>query len=285
MNSANNNTPQADEIIDSFFEIIDDKLLQVDELLNEYQLNIDLTAARKTVQTAGESVSRSLQKLLHSPDSLADRVKEFLFAVVHGILSLISASKKQTTPGQPHVADEDLPFVEDEPTAEEVRRKTAQDSLFDPDKDIRIPFSGDETVDSVVAYQLKQISFVEDCAVTIYSSHPDTAKQLVQICREHRCILYALARRPETLPKLQKFFGYYVPTLKKFTSAFVDVSRQVQSANVENAEKTMQQLKEAFVSLEQAFHKKTDELYGVVELDISSDISVLDAMLRKDGLI
>lgn len=257
-----------DETVDAFFAGIDKTLEHVNEVLQNAQVNVDLSGARASVKNAGENVSRSVHKARRSPVPQGQSFLAALFSVVSRLFALLSGAKKHA-PTQT-VADEDLPFAEDN---------------LPHEAELLIPLSGNETVDAVVAFQLSQIAFAEDCATQLFRPAPKVAMQIEDICRVHRCILYALARRPELLAKLQKFFGYYVPTFKKFCLAYMDLHRQTQAADAPNARKTMAELEEAFVSLEQAFRKKADSLYGVVELDISSDISVLDAMLRKDGLV
>lgn len=268
-----NPTPeqQTDDRVNAFFAGIDKTLAHVDRLLQDADVHVDLSAARTSVKNAGENVSRSVRKVKTAPVPAGQGIATVLIAFVKRFFASLFGTKKQTPPPSSQVRDEDLPFVEDD-------TKTAEPEL-------QIPLSGDATVDSVVSFQLTQIAFVEDCATLLFRQHPKTAMQLEEICRVHRCILYALARRPEVLPKLQRFFGYYVPTLKKFCVAYADLSRQTNTAANADAEKTMRELETAFASLEQAFRKKVDELYGAVELDISSDLSVLDAMLRKDGLV
>lgn len=258
-----------DSKVDAFFESLDKTLEQVNKALLNAQLDTDLSGVRASVKNAGENVSRSVHYAKQGSARNGQSFLGALFSILSRIFSALFGDK-QHTKSQPDIADEDLPFAEDDMPPQE--------------PELLIPFSGDSTVDAVVRFQLSQIAFAEECAAQICLPHAQTYAQIREICRTHRCILYALARRPAFLPKLQKFFGYYVPTFKKFCAAYADLSRQTQAADAPNARKTMAELEEAFVSLGQAFHKKADSLYGAVELDISSDISVLEAMLRKDGL-
>ncbi len=266
-----NNTPSSDARVDAVFEGIDRTLERVSSVLRENKVNIDLSSARESVRNAGQTVSQTVHKAKTAPVAAGQSPLQVLLAGVKRFLFSLFGNKKQRTPPQPRVADEDLPFVEEEPQ-------------HTHEKELHIPPSGDATVDSVVQFQLSQLQFTEDCATQLYRRHAATAVMLEDICRLHRCILFALARCPDLLPKLQKFFGYYIPTLQKFCAAYLDLSKQTAAASNPTAEKTMREIEEAFASLQTAFRKKTDELYGAVELDIASDISVLDAMLRKDGL-
>ena len=259
----------SDARIDAFFDGIDKTLEQVTAALQEANMDVDLSSARKSVREAGKTVSQSVHRIKSTPMAAGQGVLSMLLSFIKRLLSALFGARRPIAP--PPIADEDLPFVEDE-------------RPLRSEPDLQIPTSGDETVDSVLQFQQTQIAVVEDCATVLFRQRPQTAMQLEEICRIYRCILYALARRPEVLPKLQRFFGYYVPTLKKFCAAYVELTGQAQTTAAPTAEKTMHELESAFASLEQAFRKKVDELYGAVELDISSDISVLEAMLQKDGL-
>lgn len=266
------NDKNTDSKVDAFFESIDKTIEQVNIALQNAQVDIDLSQARSDLRNAGKNVSRTVHFAKKSSENGG---QGFLGTVISAILRILNSlfGTKPNTQQSP-LSDEDLPFVEEDTPSPPPR-----------EPELQIPLSGDSTVDAVIRFQLSQIAFAEECAAQICLPHPQTYAQIREICRTHRCILYALAKKPDILPKLQKFFGYYVPTLKKFSVAYVDLSRQTQAADSPNARKTMAELEEAFVSLGQAFHKKADSLYGAVELDISSDISVLEAMLRKDGLV
>ncbi len=257
--------------VDAFFEGIDKTLAQVDEALRIAGINVDLSAARTGVRNAGESVSRSVNEAKNNPVPAGQSFAQLLTEVIRRFLVFLFGNKKDRPAPQPNVADEDLPFVEDTPAA--------------TSNELQIPPSGDETVDAVIVFQQSQIAEVENCATFVMRDSLNVAIQLENICRVHRCLLYALAKRPEFLPKLQRFFGYYVPTLLKFCNAYCDLLQQNRTSASVSAQNTMAELETAFASLEQAFRKKADELYGAVHLDISSDISVLDAILRRDGLV
>ena len=270
MDSDYTNNSYTDSGVDAFFAGLDQTLAHVDSVLREAGVNVDFTAARSGVRNAGQTVSQSVHKAKSTPMPAGQTLGQLLTELIKRILSALLGSRRVQSAPQPNVADEDLPFVDD--------------SQPPMQHELHIPPSGDADVDAVIRFQQTQIAFVENCATVLMRDKPKTALQLEDICRVWNCLLYALARRTEFLPKVQRFFGYYVPTLCKFCSAYIDLVRQLQNTPTSTAEKTAAELEEAFASLEQAFHKKVDELYGAVELDISSDISVLDAMLHKDGL-
>ena len=58
-------------------------------------------------------------------------------------------------------------------------------------------------------------------------------------------------------------------------------AQPVQGENIQNSKR---EIEATLDTLDQAFQKLLDELYQETAMDISSDISVLNAMLAREGL-
>ena len=87
---------------------------------------------------------------------------------------------------------------------------------------------------------------------------------------------------PEIIPDLKKLMDYYLPMTVKLLTAYADMDAQpVQGENIQNSKR---EIEATLDTLDQAFRKLLDELYQETALDISSDISVLNAMLAREGL-
>ena len=87
---------------------------------------------------------------------------------------------------------------------------------------------------------------------------------------------------PEIIPDLKKLMDYYLPMTVKLLTAYADMDAQpVQGENIQNSKR---EIEATLDTLDQAFQKLLDELYQETALDISSDISVLNAMLAREGL-
>lgn len=96
-------------------------------------------------------------------------------------------------------------------------------------------------------------------------------------------IFRTVADQPGKAPQIRRFMDYYLPTtLKMLTSYRKMDERQVQG---EQAKATRKQIEDAMDVVLQAFNKQLDTLYQDDMLDISTDIDVLETMLRQDGLI
>ena len=53
---------------------------------------------------------------------------------------------------------------------------------------------------------------------------------------------------------------------------------------VDNIQKSIREIKESLDTIHQALEKLFDEMFQNVAMDISSDIQVLEVMLKQDGL-
>ena len=100
----------------------------------------------------------------------------------------------------------------------------------------------------------------------------DSANKIVEYCELH----------PDQKHDSDRFLGYFLPTLKKFTGMYVTLCRQ--GIEGENITGTMREIEYAFRSMEEGFRKQLDSLFSEEALDISTDVSVLNALLKKEGL-
>lgn len=88
--------------------------------------------------------------------------------------------------------------------------------------------------------------------------------------------------KPEKLPQIHKFMDYYLPTSLKLLKAY----EQAGNAGVEgeNIKATMRGVEGMMRNVVAAFEKMLDALFGDVALDISTDITVLETMMAREGL-
>ena len=88
---------------------------------------------------------------------------------------------------------------------------------------------------------------------------------------------------PKKLPQIRKFMNYYLPTTLKLLNAYDRMSDQGVSG--ENISGTMKRVEDMMATIVQAFEKQLDSLFGAEALDISTDITVLDNMMAREGLV
>ena len=83
-------------------------------------------------------------------------------------------------------------------------------------------------------------------------------------------IFRQVQKDPTQLPQIRKFMSYYLPTTLKLLRAYDDMSHQ-----------GVQGMMGTIVT---AFERQLDSLFGDQALDISTDITVLDNMMAREGL-
>lgn len=87
---------------------------------------------------------------------------------------------------------------------------------------------------------------------------------------------------PKKLPQIRRFMDYYLPTTLKLLNAYDRAS----SAGIsgENVDTTIRRVEGMMHTIVSAFEKQLDALYGSEALDISTDITVLENMMAREGL-
>lgn len=91
-----------------------------------------------------------------------------------------------------------------------------------------------------------------------------------------------VARNPEKASQIRKFMNYYLPTTLKLLHTYAEVSSQ--GVRGKNITATMSKIETIMDTIVTAFEKQLDNLFGADALDISTDITVLEGMLQREGL-
>ena len=95
-------------------------------------------------------------------------------------------------------------------------------------------------------------------------------------------IFQQVKAEPGKLPQIRKFMDYYLPTTLKLLNAYDRMSGAGVSG--ENIDSTMEKVEKMMGTIVTAFEKQLDSLFGSEALDISTDISVLETMMAREGL-
>lgn len=91
-----------------------------------------------------------------------------------------------------------------------------------------------------------------------------------------------IEEHPEKAPRIRKFMNYYLPTTLKLLESYYRMSKQgVAGVNIQG---TMDSVRYIMGTIVAAFEKQLDNLFGDVALDISTDVTVLENMLKQEGL-
>ena len=88
---------------------------------------------------------------------------------------------------------------------------------------------------------------------------------------------------PSRLPQISRFMDYYLPTTLKILNAYDRMGSQGVSG--ENISGTMGRVESMMGTIVQAFEKQLDALFGAEAMDISTDITVLENLMQREGLV
>lgn len=87
---------------------------------------------------------------------------------------------------------------------------------------------------------------------------------------------------PDKLPQMRKFMDYYLPTSLKLLNTYAELDRQgIEGDNITESKRRIEQTMDTLVK---AFENQLDRLFASDALDVSTDIDVMQNMLRADGL-
>ncbi len=87
---------------------------------------------------------------------------------------------------------------------------------------------------------------------------------------------------PDKLPQMRKFMDYYLPTSLKLLNTYAELDNQ--GVEGENISESKRRIELTMDTLVKAFENQLDRLFASDALDVSTDIDVMQNMLRADGL-
>lgn len=114
---------------------------------------------------------------------------------------------------------------------------------------------------------------------------PDEAlsESIERIERTSGGIFNFVAENPDRAAQIRKFMSYYLPTTMKLLDSYQRLSSQVVKG--ETITSTMQDIERMLYTVAGAFEKQLDSLFSEEAMDISTDISVFETMLRQEGYV
>lgn len=94
-------------------------------------------------------------------------------------------------------------------------------------------------------------------------------------------IFESVKKHPEQKKEMDKFMDYYMPTTLKLVNAYREFD--VLEVKGENITKAMGEIENTLDTISLAFEKLLDDLFQDAAFDVSTDISVLQMMLEREG--
>lgn len=162
---------------------------------------------------------------------------------------------------------------------EKARQRAAEEAKKKQEDANRIPLTGDKAADQVITTGQDMLATIrrENAAI------PDQELTSLMDNLEIKCdqILRTVSESPSKAPQVRKFMNYYLPTTLKMLANY----RTMQERGVSYGE--MKEARETTIRgmnlILTACQKQIDNLHRDNMLDISTDIDVLEQMLKRDG--
>lgn len=111
---------------------------------------------------------------------------------------------------------------------------------------------------------------------------PAISEQIDRLESTTKKIIARVVEKPEKLPQIRRFLNYYLPTTLKLLNAYDRAdSTGISGDNVDGTKGKVQDIMGTIVT---AFDKQLDALFGDEALDISTDITVMEQMLAREGI-
>lgn len=138
---------------------------------------------------------------------------------------------------------------------------------------------GNEEADNVITQgqeALKQIRAANDAI-----SDPELTRKMYLL--EEKCfqMFKTVSEKPDQAFQIRKFMNYYLPTTLKMLKSYQVMQERGISAS--ELAKHRQSLNRGLDMVNTACQKQLDNLFRDTMLDVSTDIDVLEQMLRRDG--
>ena len=149
--------------------------------------------------------------------------------------------------------------LEKEKQAEEQKEKTPMDLLIQKGNEYigQVRAANDAIPGVVISEKLDRLEVV--------------MKKIFEAVKEH----------PEQIKEMDRFMEYYLPTTLKLVNAYKDFDAL--TIKGENVKSSMEEIENTIDTINHAFEQLLDDLFQDTAFDISSDISVLQTMLAKEG--
>lgn len=154
-----------------------------------------------------------------------------------------------------------------------------QDEKSRPAPVTELPLSGDEAADAVIARGQEMLHQIraENAAIP----DPTLSSQMDELERLCVQIFKTVADKPAKAGQIRKFMNYYLPTTLKMLASYRTMCDR--GVSVSDLNETRSTTIRGMGMVLTACQKQLDNLYKDTMLDVSTDIDVLEQMLKRDG--
>ena len=95
-------------------------------------------------------------------------------------------------------------------------------------------------------------------------------------------IFLQVEEEPSKRPRIDRFLSYYIPTTKKFLRSYAILEKQ--GIKSDNILKAKEKIGKTLDTLAEGFEQQLDKLFEAEVMDIAAEITVLENLMKQDGL-
>ena len=140
--------------------------------------------------------------------------------------------------------------------------------------------TGDPEADSVIEKGRESVAQLRTLNDQIRDEY--LTLQMSRMEKSCNLIFDTVAEHPDRLGKIRKFLNYYLPTSLKLLESYKTLSgKEVEGENIRG---TLESIKNSMDMIATAFEKQADALFDDENMDITTDIDVLEHVLKTEGL-
>ena len=147
----------------------------------------------------------------------------------------------------------------------------------------RIPFSsGNLAIDEIVNRMDESMEIISADSKKVFAEKPKVSDDMNAIISYILKVREDILLNPEKIKKITRFLNYYLPTTVKLSNKYVYLMSQRTSG--QNVTEALSSIESAFDQIRSAFCKQHDALFEAEALDMSTDVAVLETLLKQDTL-
>lgn len=154
---------------------------------------------------------------------------------------------------------------------------------FCPNRVIRkqVPYAtGSEDVDAMlsgISANLDKLHVLNDAI-----PDPELSAAMTRMEKAGRSIAAAVEQAPDKARSIDRFARYYLPEVIKLMTTYANMEKNGVKGG--NADQILTELRRNAATTAKAFENQLDALYSAEAMDISTDIEVLDGILKSQNL-
>lgn len=154
------------------------------------------------------------------------------------------------------------------------------DRVYETPDPVEPETTGDPRLDALIAERDRAVSEMRRLNANIPGEA--ISRQIDHLEEMTGKIISHVVQHPEKLPQIRRFLDYYLPTTLKLLNAY----DRMGAAGVEgeNIAGTRGRIDEMMATIVSAFDRQLDALFADEALDIATDITVLENLLKQEGL-